>query len=97
MFRPGLLTSGTNFSGAANEKAKKLFKATKQVETLGELTDYSVLDQYSLTISGDSPPPMITNWELFSPLSSRRSWKPGSRSQPPRRRLQSRACCIAAT
>jgi ATP-dependent RNA helicase DDX52/ROK1 len=38
------------------------------VEALGELTDYSVLEQYSVTISGDSPPPIITNWELFSPV-----------------------------
>jgi ATP-dependent RNA helicase DDX52/ROK1 len=61
------LSSGTKFKGTSNERAKNLFKTATAPETLGELTDYSVLDQYSISVTGDSPPSPIQDWSMFSP------------------------------
>jgi ATP-dependent RNA helicase DDX52/ROK1 len=58
-----LLSVGTNFSGIVNEKPKKLFKTAHQPESLGELTDYSVLEEYQVSVAGDSPPSPIQSWE----------------------------------
>lgn len=61
-----LLSFGTSFSGKANAKAKSLFKEKEEAKTLGELTDYTVLDQYKVTVNGDSPPQPIDDWSSFS-------------------------------
>ncbi|KAH0787399.1 P-loop containing nucleoside triphosphate hydrolase protein [Histomonas meleagridis] len=63
--KPGILSSGTKFTGQANEKAKKLFKE-RETKTLGELTDYTVLDQYHVSVSGDNPPPPMKDWSLLN-------------------------------
>ena len=62
-----LLSFGTSFKGDINAKAKQMFKSRdSSAKTLGELTDYSVLDQYQVTIRGDSPPDPIKDWSPFS-------------------------------
>lgn len=66
MKRANLLSFGTSFSGKANEKAKDMFKTKDETKSLGELTDYTVLDQYQVNVTGDSPPQPIDDWSSFS-------------------------------
>lgn len=60
-----LLSSGTSFKGDVNAKARKMFTETKQATSLGELTDYAVLDSYQVSVNGDSPPRPIKDWKSF--------------------------------
>jgi ATP-dependent RNA helicase DDX52/ROK1 len=66
MSSASLLLSGTNFTGSKNEKAKKLFKATEQIENIGELADYTVLDQFEVAVSGTDAPPPISDWKILN-------------------------------
>ena len=61
-----LLSSGTSFKGDVNAKARKMFTESKKEMVLGELTDYAVLDNYQISVNGDSPPPPIQDWKGFS-------------------------------
>lgn len=60
-----LLTAGTSFKGETNEKAKKMFNNKNKAANLGQLTDYSVLEQYNISVHGDSPPEPIEDWSVL--------------------------------
>lgn len=63
--RANLLSFGTSFSGKSNEKAKKMFNTRPENKTLGQLTDYTVLDSYDVNVIGDAPPAPINDWSVF--------------------------------
>jgi len=66
MSKFGLLSSGTSFKGQRNEKAIKMYEKNHEVTSIGELTDYSVLNQYHVSSEGDMAPTPIEDWSSLS-------------------------------
>lgn len=64
-----MLSAGLKFKGEANKKAMAMLskKADDDETTLGQLTDYAVLDEYKVSAEGDAPPKPIEDWSSFSP------------------------------
>ncbi|EAX92924.1 Type III restriction enzyme, res subunit family protein [Trichomonas vaginalis G3] len=63
-----MLSAGLKFKGEANKRAMAMLnkKEDKDETVLGQLTDYSVLDEYKVSAEGDAPPEPITDWTSFS-------------------------------
>ena len=62
-----MLSEGIKFKGSANKIAKQMFeKKNDEIKSLGQLTDYKVLEEYKVSAQGEAPPEPIEDWSSLS-------------------------------